>query len=217
MRRPPGVPRSEDDHPVTDVRKARARFVGERDGTAALSGGGASAVRRARPPAGAARGQRRRRCNRRHHRRRQLETLWRMPEVFPFCISGPDSPSEVLVSYDPEGPDRILVLPISSYLLAIDHLLEKETSWEILSYVLCHLPVQLANRHLFCGPKSRQAISKMLNIICKGIFGGEFASQIETVAHWAESARRLWTGIPDAVGIDQLSTVLRHQPTPSSD
>ncbi len=163
---------------MTDVRKARARFVGERDGRQPSRGRGLGGPSRSAP-------------SRSRSRTtapplqppppppKQLETLWRMPEVFPFCISGPDSPSEVLVSYDPEGPDRILVLPISSYLLAIDHLLEKETSWEILSYVLCHLPVQLANRHLFCGPKSRQAISKMLNIICKGIFGGEFASQIE--------------------------------------
>ena len=173
----PGVPRSEDDHPVTDVRKARARFVGERDGRQPSRGRGLGGPSRSAP-------------SRSRSRTtapplqpppppKPLETLWRMPEVFLFCISGPDSPSEVLVSYDPEGPDRILVLPISSYLLAIDHLLEKETSWEILSYVLCHLPVQLANKHLFCGPKSRQAISKMLNIICKGIVGGEFASQIE--------------------------------------
>lgn len=177
----PGVPRSEEDHPVPDVRKARARFVGDRDGRQPSRGRGLGGPSRSAP-------------SRSRSRTtapplqpppppppppKQLETLWRMPETFPFCVSGPDSPSEVLVSYDPEGPDRILVLPISRYLLAIDHLLEKETSWEILSYVLCHLPVQLANKHLFCGPKSRQAISKMLNIVCAGILGGEFASQIE--------------------------------------
>ncbi|KAF8966956.1 hypothetical protein BDZ97DRAFT_1806083 [Flammula alnicola] len=173
----PGANRGSEDSPPEgiDIRKARARFPQERDGRQLSRGrgiGGPSAPSRSRsrttapppplpPPP------------------KPLEALWHIPETFPFYVSGPDSPSEVLVSYDPEGPDRILVLPISRYLLAIDAILEKETSWEILSYVLCHLPAQLSNKHLFCGPKSRAAISKMLSILCSGILSGELASHVE--------------------------------------
>jgi len=112
--------------------------------------------------------------------------LWLIPETFPFFVAGSDSPSEVLVSYDPEGPDRILVLPISRYLLAINSILETETSWEILSYVLCHLPVQLSNKHLLCGPNCRNAISKMLSILCTGILKETLASAID---HWPQGLK----------------------------
>ncbi|PPQ98647.1 hypothetical protein CVT24_004145 [Panaeolus cyanescens] len=108
-----------------------------------------------------------------------VEPLWKIPDELPFVVSGVDSPSEVLVSYDPEGPNRILVLPISHYLQAVVQMLDRESSWDVLSYLLCHLPVQLSNKHLFCGPNSRMAISTMLSVMCTGIINGNLGSSIE--------------------------------------
>ncbi|TFK37653.1 hypothetical protein BDQ12DRAFT_724108 [Crucibulum laeve] len=161
---------------ISDVRKARARLP-ERDGRQLSRGRGGgpsrSAASRSRsrapvyvppippPPS------------------KPREALWHVPEALPFTIAEVDIPSEGLISYDPEGPGLRVVLPISQYLNALLTLLEKEQNWEILSYVLCHLPVQLANKHLFCGPKSRKAISRMLSTLCTGILSGELAFHVD--------------------------------------
>ncbi|KAF9054292.1 hypothetical protein BJ165DRAFT_700046 [Panaeolus papilionaceus] len=108
------------------------------------------------------------------------DPLWRIPDELPFVVAGVDSPSEVLMSYDPEGPNRIVVLPISHYLQAVVQMLDRETSWEVLSYLLCHFPVQLSNKHLFCGPNSRMAISTMLSILCTGIANQKLGTTIES-------------------------------------
>jgi len=107
------------------------------------------------------------------------DPLWQIPESLPFFVAGANSPSEVLVSYDPEGPEHAFVLPISRYLHTVHDILTAETSWEVLSYLLCHLPVQLANKHLFCGPTCRFAISKMLTILCTGILKEDLAVSID--------------------------------------
>lgn len=106
------------------------------------------------------------------------DTLWSVPETHPFIAIDADTPSEGIVSYDPvqESPR---VLPIDVYLLGILGILEKERNWEILSYVLCHLPVQLCNKHLFCGPKCRLLIARLLTVICSGVTVGDLGSSIE--------------------------------------
>ncbi|KAJ6573831.1 hypothetical protein DFH09DRAFT_1151202 [Mycena vulgaris] len=107
------------------------------------------------------------------------EPLWSIPESLPFSITDVDTPSEGLALYDPIGPENSVVLPISLYLMAIHGILEKEHNWDILSYVLCHLPNQLANKHLFCGPLSRAACSKLLAVLCAGILHGGLGSHVE--------------------------------------
>ncbi|KAG6841518.1 hypothetical protein C0991_010132 [Blastosporella zonata] len=104
--------------------------------------------------------------------------LWCLPETYPFEVVS-ETPSEELISYDPDGPNLPSVLPISQYLMVITGILEKETSWDVLAYVLCHFPVQLSNKHLFCGPKARAAIAKMLTVISTGILNGEMATHLE--------------------------------------
>ncbi|KAG2356908.1 hypothetical protein BDR07DRAFT_1421969 [Suillus spraguei] len=106
------------------------------------------------------------------------ELLWQFPESLPFTSIDPDNPSEGIFSYDPVS-ESVGVLRIDSYLSAIFKLLEKERNWEILSYVLCHLPVQLANKHLFCGPKCRETIARLLTFLCSGLESGELASSID--------------------------------------
>ncbi|KAG6873097.1 hypothetical protein C0995_002940 [Termitomyces sp. Mi166 len=103
--------------------------------------------------------------------------LWHMPETYPFEVADLVQ-SEGLVSYDPDSLEQPM-LPISQYLAVIIDILEKETNWDVLSYALCHLPVQLANKHLFCGPKARAGISRMLTVICTGILNGDMATHLE--------------------------------------
>lgn len=107
--------------------------------------------------------------------------IWRIPERLPFSVPESDTPSDGLISYDPDGPGNRVVLPISKLLHAFIDILQEERDWEILSYVLCHLPTMLANKHLFCGPNSRQAIARLTDMLCTRLSTGELAS---SVAHW---------------------------------
>lgn len=168
---------SQDD---VDTRKARPRVPYEPEGRQLLrgraSGPSHSAASRSRsrtmapnPPPLKARG-----------------PLWKLPEELPFFVTGSNSPSEILISYDPEGPDRVPVLSISRYLQILNTILSNETSWEVFSYVLCHLPVQLSNKHLFCGPRSRMEISKLLSVLCGGLLQENFASSID---YWPQGLK----------------------------
>lgn len=158
------------------VRKPRPRGTQERDGRRASRGMGIrpnqSAGSRSRsraplpgPSSGA-------------NQPKLRETLWQVPESLPFTSIDPDNPSEGILSYDPVS-ESIGVLHIHSYISALLDVLEKERNWEILSYVLCHLPAQLANKHLFCGPKCREVIAKFLTSLCSGLASGELASSID--------------------------------------
>ncbi|CAL1697974.1 unnamed protein product [Somion occarium] len=98
------------------------------------------------------------------------EILWSLPENLPFSISQEaDTPSDGLISYDPAKPKDRLVLPFSSYLAGVLQIITGEKSWEVLSYVLCHLPSQIANKHLFCGPKSRVVIAELINTLASAV------------------------------------------------
>lgn len=50
-----------------------------------------------------------------------------------------------------EGPT---LLPVSEYLAAILAVLRTEKDWDVVSCVVTHLPAQLRNKHLFCGPQT---------------------------------------------------------------
>ncbi|KAG9311063.1 hypothetical protein JVU11DRAFT_8967 [Chiua virens] len=106
------------------------------------------------------------------------EALWSVPESLPFTAIDTDTASEGIVSYDPvqESPR---VLPIDTYLSSVLVILEKEKNWDILSYVLCHLPVQLSNKHFFCGPKCRVLITRLVTVICSGVTVGDLGSSVE--------------------------------------
>ena len=113
---------------------------------------------------------------------RQLKArdpMWSYPETLPFVIDLVEMPSEVLMSYDPSGPKDGVVLPWSRYLRKLVEIIDGEKEWEILSYVLCHIPTQLANKHLFCGPKSKRVLQDLVSSICTGILNNNFAANIE--------------------------------------
>ncbi|KIN96263.1 hypothetical protein M404DRAFT_249113 [Pisolithus tinctorius Marx 270] len=106
------------------------------------------------------------------------DVLWSVPENLPFIGVEADALSEGAVTYDPDG-DSPCVLEVDIYLSALLSVIEKERNWDVLSYVLCHLPVQLANKHFFCGPKCRALIPKLLNVLCSGVTSGELGSYID--------------------------------------
>ncbi|KAI0077669.1 hypothetical protein K474DRAFT_1642914 [Panus rudis PR-1116 ss-1] len=110
----------------------------------------------------------------------QHEQLWSLPETLPFSITGEgDTPSDGLISYDPACPVDRYVLRFSRYLLAIKYIFEHETDWEVLSYALCHLPTQLSNKHLFCGPNSRIVIADLVNMLCVGILEDKLFTSVQ--------------------------------------
>lgn len=160
---------------VSEVRKARPRVPHERDGRQPSKGKAAapshSKASRSRsratvPPLATP-------------TPKLPDPIWHIPETLPFKVVGPDAPSEGLISYDPEGIGLRLVLPISIYLQALTSILEKEQSWEVLSYILCNLPVQLANTHIFCGPNCRAAISKLQSVLCAKILDEDLGSRVK--------------------------------------
>ncbi|TFK19370.1 tuberin [Coprinopsis marcescibilis] len=104
-------------------------------------------------------------------------TLWQLPEALSFKPVEPDAIKNGVRSFDSTGTQKEHVLPVSKYVAALADLIEKEPSWELVSYVLCHLPVQLGNKHLFCGPNSRTAITKLLYVLSTGIINGTLVSQ----------------------------------------
>ncbi|KAI0687610.1 hypothetical protein BC835DRAFT_1419805 [Cytidiella melzeri] len=117
-------------------------------------------------------------------RMKHKEPLWTLPESLPFSISSEaDTPSERLASYDPACPDNRVVLRLSTYLREVVHIIRTTKDWDLLSYVLCHFPTQLANKHLFCGPKSKVLLNDLLVTLCNSIQDGTLGSSIE---RWPE-------------------------------
>ncbi|KAH9824290.1 hypothetical protein DFH28DRAFT_1118111 [Melampsora americana] len=66
-------------------------------------------------------------------------------------------------------PQNLTILPISDYLAALISILRYDTDWELVSYVLCHLPGQLSNKHFVCGPNASQQIHQLRRFLCSGI------------------------------------------------
>ncbi|KAI0776801.1 hypothetical protein BD413DRAFT_229718 [Trametes elegans] len=108
------------------------------------------------------------------------EPLWSIPETLSLSVLASDVSSEGMTSFDPANPDHNEnVLPLSRYLSKLVDIIESERDWDILSYVLCHLPTQLANKHLFCGPRSKVVIGRLLASLCSGITESTIATKIE--------------------------------------
>ena len=105
------------------------------------------------------------------------EPLWMNPEVLPFDIPVSRPLADGIATYEanaPRGSQELNQwLPVSDYLLALIDILKSETDWDVLSYVLCHLPLQLANKHFFCGPKTKEGIIALLITLCTATFKGE--------------------------------------------
>ena len=112
-----------------------------------------------------------------------LQPLWQIPDALPLKIPFSDTPTKGVSSYAQASPEEGRLLPVSEYLTVVIGLLSRERDWEILSFVLCHIPVQLANKHLFCGPKCRALMSQLLKTLCSGISAKELGAKVH---HWPE-------------------------------
>ncbi|TFK69798.1 hypothetical protein BDN72DRAFT_796169 [Pluteus cervinus] len=166
---------------VSDLRKARPKVPQERDGRPKSRGRGTGVPTASRsrsrvaakappPPPRVVK-----------HR----DPLWHIPEILPFAVLAVDSPSEAMMTYDntvvqlDSEQTPVPLLPISLYLTTLIQLVDKEKNWEIVSYILCHLPNQLANKHFFCGSKTTAAISALLSSFCSSLLTGTFGAKIE--------------------------------------
>lgn len=65
--------------------------------------------------------------------------------------------------------DGMVVLPVSEYLAVVNHILQHDQEWELLSYLLCHLPEQLCNKHFACGPRASLQIHVLRRLLCNGL------------------------------------------------
>ncbi|KAL5510981.1 hypothetical protein ACEPAG_3700 [Sanghuangporus baumii] len=106
------------------------------------------------------------------------DQLWAEPDIVPFSLDNAGKGSQMLITYDPTGPNDTVVLPVSDYMDELVEIIKAERDWEVLSYVLVHLPTQLANKHFWCGPRARESIAKLLNELCQSIKAGTLGKYI---------------------------------------
>ncbi|KZT34420.1 hypothetical protein SISSUDRAFT_278241 [Sistotremastrum suecicum HHB10207 ss-3] len=107
------------------------------------------------------------------------DLVWSIPESIPFIVpeDHPDRfvhhPNARIRTYrTPELEamvDGPLFLPVSAYLACIIKILDTEADWDILTYVLTHLPEQLANKHFFCGVRTKEQILNLHECLCNGL------------------------------------------------
>jgi hypothetical protein len=74
-------------------------------------------------------------------------------------------------------------LPISYYLRKICDILESDPDWEIVSYILCHLPLQLANKHFFCGNAVADVIRRLVNTVNAAIKQDKLHGNLKATIH----------------------------------
>ncbi|PWN29304.1 hypothetical protein BDZ90DRAFT_236600, partial [Jaminaea rosea] len=109
-------------------------------------------------------------------------SLWQIPEVLAFEMPESSLRSDIVYTYihddDPtcshthiKGPDDAhpAPLPVSALLALYIKIIQVERDWEIVSYLICFLPHQLANKHLFCGPKAQDQILVLRQHLCSSI------------------------------------------------
>lgn len=110
------------------------------------------------------------------------QTLWQIPETLAFKMPTTSLRSDIVYTYihsdDPTcsqdhiyGPSgqKPAPLPVSALLATYIRLIETEKDWELVSYLICFLPHQLANRHLFCGPKAQKQVLVLRSNLCAAI------------------------------------------------
>ncbi|KAG9294244.1 hypothetical protein G9A89_021603 [Geosiphon pyriformis] len=78
-------------------------------------------------------------------------------------------------TFDYQKSDPIL-LSIPMYLNVLIDILSNENNWEVYSYILCHLPLQLSDKHLFCGANSE--ILELRQTLCDRILNSRLAESV---------------------------------------
>lgn len=113
------------------------------------------------------------------------EHIWRLPQTVSFEMPSISLRSDIIYTYIHERNDmeccagnihlhtdkdnKPAPIPVSEFLAVAIEMLRSEQDWEVVSYLLCHLPHQLSNKHLFCGPKAQLEVLRLRKEICQGI------------------------------------------------
>ncbi|KAA1136733.1 Tuberous sclerosis 2-like protein [Puccinia graminis f. sp. tritici] len=101
---------------------------------------------------------------------------------------------------------HMTILPIPDYLAVLIAILRYEVDWELVSYVLCHLPGQLSNKHFTCEPRASQQIHQLRRFLCSGI-------KTDTLLHQVRFPPRQRVKLTDAhaISYQTLSTLIAYK------
>lgn len=129
--------------------------------------------------------------------KKNAEPLWRLPEQLLFDVPPIGWRSDVVFTYMhpesdkdahhhhhhryasmEEGGASPTPMPISEYLATCIALLTQDKEWDLISYLLSHLPHQLANKHLVCGPKAQKQVLALRQILTSQILDQKFLNQV---------------------------------------
>jgi len=106
--------------------------------------------------------------------------LWSIPDTIAFEIPLDASPSQGMTTYDPNHPSlkdpsappvEGVWLPVSEYVRVLNGILRGH-DWELVSYVLTFLPIQLTNKLFFHGVRATREIRALLDVLSTGVLGG---------------------------------------------
>lgn len=105
---------------------------------------------------------------------------WHLPQRIHFEAPPDGARSQVVKTFRPtksshgsDGAEQSLplstregeLLPASELLEAYLAILQSEEDWDLVSYVMAHLPHQLTNRYLFCGPRCDDELRRVGNLL----------------------------------------------------
>ena len=105
--------------------------------------------------------------------------LWRLPDHVDIRLPDDLPRSRGILTYEPThpilkqlSPSQIhgIWLPVSEYLHALNGILRGH-DWELVSYILTFLPLQLSNKPFFHGSKATKEIQALLDVLCNGVTG----------------------------------------------
>lgn len=106
------------------------------------------------------------------------EQLWIIPDSVPFALEDAGKSSQLVITYNTLGLEEGVELPASDYLEVVIELLKTEGDWEVLTYLLVHLPTQLTNKHFWCGPKTKAPLATLIAELCRCIPDGTLGKYI---------------------------------------
>jgi hypothetical protein len=87
-----------------------------------------------------------------------------------------------MTTYDPNHPSLLVEgaqpvegiwLPVSEYVKVLNGILRWENDWDLVSYVLVFLPLQLSNKLFFHGQRASAEVAALLDVLCDGILAVE--------------------------------------------
>ena len=112
---------------------------------------------------------------------RPQEMIWYLPDPLVVELERHAMhPSPAMTTFtSTRGEEGSFWLHVDYYVKTLLTLLENDKDWEIVSYILCHLPLQLSNKHFFCGPKTKVQIRKLVLVICNAINDDKLYSNLD--------------------------------------